>query len=85
MPSRSDIQLSPSLFGAAGNLEARGGDPVEDIAGEPVVDTERAAEPLPRLGDDVLFDPLVGGVAHRPDQDDGVVIGKSVMGVSVGG
>ena len=27
------------------------------------------------VGDDVLFDPLVGGVTHRPDQDDRAVIG----------
>src|SRR5438552_13429355 len=39
------------------------------------------------LGGDLLSDSLIGGLSHRPDQNDRAVIGyaKSVMGVFDGG
>ena len=53
-----------------GDFEAFGSDLVDEIARTADIDAERAAEPLPRLGHDVLVDPCAGGFAHWLDRDD---------------
>jgi hypothetical protein len=59
-----------------GDFEAFGGDLVDEIACAADFDAERAAEPLPRLGYDVLVDSCAGGFAHWLDRDDRAVIGN---------
>ena len=46
---RSAADLEPGLFDLA-----------EEIAREAGLDAERALDPLPRLGDDILIEPLAG-------------------------
>jgi hypothetical protein len=50
-----------------GDRKAGGGDFVDELTGEAVVDDEGAVEPLPGLGDDVFVEPLARGLVQRPD------------------
>ncbi len=59
----------------AGDLETGFCDLDDEIAGEAGVDAERALDPLPGLGDDILVEPLARHVIKRPDGDDSPVVG----------
>src|SRR6202043_4014797 len=60
---------------SAGDLEAGLLDLAEEIAGEAGLDAQRASDPLPRLGHDVLVEPLAPRIVQRSDQKDRAVIG----------
>ena len=47
----------------------------DQVAGEAGLDAERALDPLPGLGDDILVEPLARNVIKRPDGDDSPVVG----------
>src|ERR1700730_4782788 len=52
---------------SAGNFEAGLFDLDNEIAGEAALDAQRALDPLRGLGDDVLVEPLAGGLVQWPD------------------
>ena len=60
---------------SAGDLEPGLFDLDDQIAGEAGLDAERALDPLPRLGHDILVEPLARRVIQRPDRDDSPVVG----------
>src|SRR6266851_6500263 len=60
---------------SAGDLEPGLFDLEEEIAGEAGLDAQRALDPLPGRGDDILVEPLAGGVVQWPDRDDRAVVG----------
>ena len=59
MRRRSGGYLEPGLF-----------DLDDEIAGEAGLDAERALDPLSRLGNDILVEPLASRLVERPDRDD---------------
>src|SRR6267154_1034423 len=67
---------APGLGGrSVADLEAGLFDLDDQIAGEADLDAQRALDPLPGLGDDILVEPLAGGLVQRPDQKDRALIG----------
>src|SRR5947208_2223887 len=48
----------------------------DEFASEARVDAKSALDPLPRLGDDVLVEPLARRLVQRPDGDDSPVVGN---------
>src|SRR5437762_630708 len=59
----------------AGDLEPGFLDLNDQVAGEASLDTERALDPLPRLGHDGLVEPQASRFIQRPYRDDGPVVG----------
>ena len=59
----------------AGNPEAGLFDLDDEIAGEAGLDAQGALHPLPRLGHDILVEPLASRLVQRPDQKDRALIG----------
>jgi hypothetical protein len=73
--------IHPGLGGlSAGDLETGLFDLDQEIAGEAGLDAERALDPLPRLGDDILVEPLARRFVQRPDQDDRLFGSRSCQG-----
>jgi hypothetical protein len=63
---------------SAGDRETGLFDLDEEVAGEAGLDAKSVTDPLPRLGDDILVEPLARGLVQRPD------IWKSLMsGISI--
>src|SRR4030088_2399077 len=60
---------------SAGDLETGLFDLDDEIAGEAGLDAQGALDPLPRLGDDILVEPLAHRVVQRPHQKDRALIG----------
>ena len=47
----------------------------DEFASEARVDAKSALDPLPRLGDDILVEPLACRVIQGPDRDDSLMVG----------
>jgi hypothetical protein len=52
---------------SAGDLEPRLFDLDDQVACKAGLDAQRALDPLPRLGDDILVEPLARRFVQRPD------------------
>src|SRR5438874_12415194 len=59
---------------SAGDLEPGLYDLDDEVAGKASLDAQGALDPLPRLGDDILVEPLARRLVQRPDQKDRALI-----------
>src|SRR5437868_6710960 len=68
-------QLHGVRHRSGGYLEPGVCDFGDEFASEARVDAKSALDPLPRLGDDILMEPMACRVIERPDQKDRALIG----------